>query len=508
MRKHLLRIFALTIAHSLILESNFGMQLSSPILGRQLIRRGSDLFIGEALSTVALSPLQRMFRFKLSFSQYLLETESTRETVGCIKIEPLSKHLSNLKLKFERNRTEIDAALSRASIPNKEDHAMDIDWLAERVDQILRPYILNLDTVKRIRKSILPWVEQLAFYDIAKFLLNHSTTNDYSSLTIPLLAGIWFGYWHRSRSPLFRLAMVVIGLACIRIEMSMGNSILTYGILAAGQTAFNWIDHLLLSRPADWLPSRAELLSLATREKVPVRVVHAKFDSISLPFLRRDMPAGPMFLKRLALWGHNSGQFEPFEEDSSRYALRLKGFGFPADTRGWIGLRPNFEFGMQRTLMEEVFHVLENEPHSLNEATTADVHARELINDFLQLLFYPIQEVMRFGGHYTNWSWAQRRNLLYRYRDDPHLDPNYDIPTILNNLLKDIRENETLGFGISRISLFNLVRGNLAYGRSLSMEDLIGYLEALISSERFHLYQPLFPSWINPGKKNSRREAA
>jgi hypothetical protein len=140
-----------------------------------------------------------------------------------------------------------------------------------------------------------------------------------------------------------------------------------------------------------------------------------------------------------------------------------------------------------KSLMEEVFHVLEGdvvldaEWSGENRKNIRD--AMEIVNDFLQLMFYPRDRVQFFESSYTNWNLQTRLFFLEKYRDTKGRNPNYQLREIIEDLAKDITQDSSIR--------------RILGAETFPFEK---YLRILLRHEKFSQYQPLFKSIKDPAQ--------
>ncbi len=234
-----------------------------------------------------------------------------------------------------------------------------------------------------------------------------------------------------------------------------------------------------------FLPSKEDLLSLAAREGAIVLGPEIKginairwFLGLKEDWFEANTPDGQVF---------GPSSFQIFAE---RFPWLTKD-----EIKKRLGLSPETKYLIvlnrlgqthPRVLMEEVFHILEGDPPNPYDGKKSFefTDAREVINDVLQLMFYPSDQVMQFSSVYTDWTEQERLLLLRRYRDEPHRNPNFDLKEILDSLDRDIKNGEK--------EVLHLLLKKLA-----DKETLQEYLNILLKTEKFSHYRPLFPSLIS-----------
>ena len=141
-----------------------------------------------------------------------------------------------------------------------------------------------------------------------------------------------------------------------------------------------------------------------------------------------------------------------------------------------------------RTLFEETFHILEG-PSAVDNSTGP----HEIVNDFLQLLFFRRDRVNDFQSPYTHWSDPQKMALQRRYREELGFNPNTQMRSIIEALQKDFESGVRVTVGPQEAaSIFALMSGDYFRGRKT-----IPYLKRLLKHERFSQHEALFAHW-NP----------
>ncbi|MBV9080783.1 MAG: hypothetical protein JO102_06655, partial [Elusimicrobia bacterium] len=168
-------------------------------------------------------------------------------------------------------------------------------------------------------------------------------------------------------------------------------------------------------------------------------------------------------------------------------------------------------------LLEEAFHVLEGQPL---ESPLWVGDPREVVNDFMQLLFWDPDKLADFQSAYTEWTLDEKRALYHRYVVQTGLNPNTQLRQILERLRADLQV-ETPAFMtqpgapaahllFSREALLRVTREVQAEHDpseaalfaaavpTMLARDGYEYLDELLVSERFSHYRPLFATWVLP----------
>lgn len=158
----------------------------------------------------------------------------------------------------------------------------------------------------------------------------------------------------------------------------------------------------------------------------------------------------------------------------------------------------------QKTLFEETIHVLAGD-HLLTGRRLYLNVSMESVNDLLQILFFLPAQLNHFSSMYTDWTSVERRAFQKRYLEEPGLNPNFDLRTIIERLSEDIVQDRGMAVDDGTAPILDLIlRSYLSVhtdpagyvlNRQAAHETMKFYLSSLLEKEHFSRYKPLFPSW-------------
>ena len=270
------------------------------------------------------------------------------------------------------------------------------------------------------------------------------------------------------------------------------------------------------------LPSQKDLLEIAKKEKAVVLTTQQIEDKIddaenkqfaeSLRKLLFDM----MFAEGGTIKSHQLSRYAA--EAGISVADFKKELGIPDWVLSLIIIDKNAFKGtedqefLHQVLMEEIFHLLEGENEvdarwkdSLYIELSIHNELQETLNDFLQLMFYPLDQLNKFSSVYTEWTEDEQKALIQRYRIIPNHNPNKgaEIRKIIETLHMDIKQDAMIKVGLNDISLVGLfIRRHLKRNTNLAIERLLEFLEIVLTHERFSAYPILFSSWTLPNRSD------
>ena len=133
--------------------------------------------------------------------------------------------------------------------------------------------------------------------------------------------------------------------------------------------------------------------------------------------------------------------------------------GVPRGTKILILMNPvtirGVELTYQMALLEEVFHVLMDGARPVEDS--GDHLLGEIVNDVLQIVFYPSSQVDNFLSEYKNWTKDEKLALIKRYVVDLGIDPNTSMRTLIEKLRDDVKNRATIQVGSKTLTVAGIL---------------------------------------------------
>jgi len=117
---------------------------------------------------------------------------------------------------------------------------------------------------------------------------------------------------------------------------------------------------------------------------------------------------------------------------------------------------------------------------------------KDIIIDFLMLMFYPLDKAGAFKSRHTHWTRAVKQALIKRYKIDLGYDPNKQMREIILALKADVEEAAKLLLGHKKVAPVEQ-----------GVEALRLALKLLCEKQRFDQYETLFASYADSNTRLS-----